>query len=213
MSNVQASTGTAPLPQPGSAGSTLVGADIQLMGPGDVLAYVTLALSNLSQQLNDYKSQVMAKQEKASDVHAIVAELREWNTGGNGIKEMDRKRYADLMSRLAKYPNDPQLKAAYEMLLKSYGGYTDSVTRVVVPDPPKDPNHDIDVNKNLNGSEADKVIKNVEESLSNLNSDNELLMLNLQTLMQQRNQISQLASNVLNSMNESAKGLIANLRP
>jgi hypothetical protein len=115
------------------------------------------------------------------------------------------------MSTLAQFPDDPSLRAAYNTLWKSYGGYTDPKTGQVIPNQPS--RLGADSNKDLNSNEWLNVTKGVEESLSDLNSDNEMLMLNVQTLMQQRNQISQFASNVLNTMNESVKAVIGNLRP
>ena len=49
------------------------------------------------------------------------------------------------------------------------------------------------------------------DAIEALGSDSELVMMNLQQLMQQRNQTSQLYSGMQNSMNETMKDVIGNI--
>ena len=56
-----------------------------------------------------------------------------------------------------------------------------------------------------------KVEKDMEGVLTSLNSDNELVMMNLQQIMQQRNQASQLYASLQSSMNETMKSIIGKI--
>ncbi|HMJ12762.1 MAG TPA: hypothetical protein VK524_15175, partial [Polyangiaceae bacterium] len=160
-------------------------------------------------QLDDYKQDVDAKRAKADDVMTALAEARSVSTRGRDGTFPDGK-YAETMAVLAKYKDDdPAIQGAYEQLLRSYGPYTDPVSgenfRTTATD------HK-DQNQGLSPKEWNEVMDQLKRSLESLNSDNELTMMKLQTLMQQRNQITQFASNMLNVLHENNKAVIGNIR-
>ncbi|HEU4405474.1 MAG TPA: hypothetical protein VFS43_09310 [Polyangiaceae bacterium] len=64
----------------------------------------------------------------------------------------------------------------------------------------------------LDPTETQGVMDNVKQALESINSDNEMVMMELQKLMQQRNQITQFASNAMNLDNETKKSVIGNIR-
>lgn len=63
-----------------------------------------------------------------------------------------------------------------------------------------------------NADEIDTAMKQVENELKQVNQGNDLDMIELQSLMQQRTSDMQLASNLLKAMNESTGTIIGNLR-
>ncbi|HEV2742649.1 MAG TPA: hypothetical protein VGV91_05810 [Rubrobacter sp.] len=64
----------------------------------------------------------------------------------------------------------------------------------------------------LDSNETQGVMDNVKQALESINSDNEMVMMELQKLMQQRNQITQFSSNAMNLDNETKKSVIGNIR-
>jgi hypothetical protein len=64
----------------------------------------------------------------------------------------------------------------------------------------------------FNKQEAEGWIKSVEGMSANSRSNNEMSMISLQSMVSQRATALQLTTNMLNSMNESLKGITANIR-
>jgi len=239
------------------------GPDIALMSPDDVIAYVTRALGDIGNQLNDYKDMVKQRQEKATELRDLLGELRGMSPNDNDLVGYDQEKYDGLMSRLAKYKDDPQLGQVYENFMNSFGGYRDTATgqqvgilasddsnfagnKNGVSKAPKDAfvvskdmlGKDIKVDKNANNTkdglplgngpsakvvviderdakltkfEINTAIEQVKGAMEGLNSDSELTMMSLQQLMQQRNQISQFSTNMLSTLNDSMRSVIANI--
>jgi hypothetical protein len=52
----------------------------------------------------------------------------------------------------------------------------------------------------------------IDTEADKLRSDNETAMINIQSIVSKRGQALQMTSNIVNSLNESAKGVIQNLR-
>ena len=217
----------APAPTTATTGteSIFLGADLTLMGPGDVLAYFAKAMDNVGLQLKDFQNVVEERQAQAKEFRELLTEARRFGKGGGEVKDLPPEEYAAFMARLAKHAeSNPQIDAAYDQLLKSYGGYIDPETKAEVGTLAMDDGdkHDLHLNlldpkkdtqnAHLNQDEWNNVVKNLEESLTNLNSSNELTMMKLQTLMQQRTQLTQFATNMLSQLNESAKSILTNLR-
>lgn len=60
--------------------------------------------------------------------------------------------------------------------------------------------------------QVDKLLDKVKEEISALNSDNELQMINLQHVMQTRNQAIQLSSNIISVLDKAADHAINNIK-
>lgn len=194
--------------------------DMEIMSPEDILAYVSLALGNIGKQLDSYKAYVQEKQAAAADLNKALNLAREASRAGHDHEKFTQEQYNEFMALLAKYPDDPGLKAAHKELLASWGGYIKpdggQVGKLAMDDGRVSGDKLFgkrdEQNAHLNPTEWKTVIDHITSSLEQLNSDNEYTMMKLQTLMQQRNQISQFASNMLNSLHENAKAIIGNLR-
>lgn len=193
--------------------------DMEIMSPEDVLAYVSLALGNIGKQLEEYKKYVQEKQAVAADLNKALALARDASRAGGDQKKFTQAEYDEFMALLAKYPEDENLKAAHDQLLASYGGYNTpdggTLGKFAMEDgrihasklAPGD-----EQNGHLNPAEWKNITDHITSSLEQLNSENEYTMMKLQTLMQQRNQVSQFATNMLNSLHENAKAIIGNMR-
>ncbi|MCA9612404.1 MAG: hypothetical protein H6722_17275 [Sandaracinus sp.] len=64
----------------------------------------------------------------------------------------------------------------------------------------------------MTGAAMDEVIGAHNSDLRVINSGNEMMMVQLQSVMQQRGQITQLGSNMLSSLNDTARAIIQNTK-
>jgi prefoldin subunit 5 len=186
---------------------------VRLMGPDDVLAYVARALGDVGSQIDDIRKQVDARQAKSAELREIVAELRNMQGGGGDLTHYDAEKYDAMMTKLSHFAegNGPAAKV-YESFLQSYGGYRDTekggaIVGTLAGDKANDSQDML-----MNAAELTSAVKNIEEAQSALGSENEVTMMNLQQLMQRRNQVTQFSSNSLNSINEGLKSVIGNIR-
>ena len=228
------------------------GHDVKMMSADQIIAYVMQALGNIGDQLNDYKEVVMKQQADAKEIREALVLARQLNANGGDFTSKDMvsqgANYNEMMTKLSHHLDNPSVKAAYESMLKSYGGYSKTDTgehvggasengtiQVTVGQAMKAQSSDlaktisgtivdsgslaVDVAVDINGQdqimdkeEMDSFVNSLNDALSGINSGNELMMMNLQNLMQVRNQISQFGSNNLKSINDTMSGLINNLK-
>lgn len=207
------------------------GPSASTMSPGEIIAFITKALGDIGDQLGDYKKLVEDRHKKATELRQVMSTMRDMATAGDATNYSAEK-YNEMMTLMARHAKtDPEVKAAYEHFLGSYGGYTNNDSGlpegVFAGQDGKNIFNTTEDEKNAKGpdgkplvdtqdmcmskAEMDNVMKNIENAQQNLNSDNELMMMNLQQLMQKRNQISQLGTNLLNTSNESLKAVIGNI--
>ena len=66
--------------------------------------------------------------------------------------------------------------------------------------------------KNLSKEEQRRLLKNADDSLQTLNQDNELTMMRLSTLMQQRQHVTSAATNQMEAHNQCINGILQNMR-
>ena len=66
--------------------------------------------------------------------------------------------------------------------------------------------------KNLSKEDAESLLKNADDSLQTLNQDNELTMMRLSTLMQQRQHVTSAATNQIEAHNQCINGILQNMR-
>lgn len=106
-----------------SNASAAFGNGVSLMSPDEIIAFVSKALGDIGDQLNDYKNMVQQRQEKARDLREISATLRDMASKGD-LTSYEQEKFDRMMNQLAKYKDaDPSLKAVYDTFMNSYGGY------------------------------------------------------------------------------------------
>jgi hypothetical protein len=106
-----------------SNASAAFGNGVSLMSPDEIIAFVSKALGDIGDQLNDYKNMVQQRQEKARDLREISATLRDMASKGD-LTHYDQEKYNKMMNLLAKYKDaDPSLRAVYDKFMGGYGGY------------------------------------------------------------------------------------------
>lgn len=207
MNQIQ-NSGTSGPSSVSAAQSPFFGTDVELMSADYIMWYVAQSLGNIGAQLDDYKRAVDQRRAKSEDIRNALALVTSVSAGAEEGRFTEEE-YGNLMRLLSSYgKTDPALQGAHDQLLRSYGGYVGADGIPV--DPPSGDGFDAD--KSLGEPEWNKVIDQLKQSQEALNSDNELTMMKLQTLMQQRNQISQFASNVLNTLHDNSKAIISNIR-
>lgn len=138
--------------------------------------------------------------------------------GGKAVNAADRKKMKPGES-LGEKDKDLKDKAASEPLSKKDPGsmmpWDSPLPADSIPSPqaaPVQAQAPDSQDASMSAEELNQIAERLKNSLENLNSDNELTMMGLQQLMQQRNQITQFSSNVLNSVNEGLKSIISNWR-
>lgn len=203
-----------------SSGSTQVyqtqpsfGSDVSLMSPDALIMFMQRALGDIGEQLQQFKDVVTQRQEKAKDLRDIAAAIRDMqaNADSDGaLTAYDQSKYCELMNKMEKYKSDPAIGQAYETFLSSYGGYYQEDGKTitgVMAGAKSDDNQDM----KLSSTELANALKKIEGAQENLNSENELTMMQVQQLASKRNETTQLCSNLLKSFNESAMTPIRNI--
>lgn len=220
-----------------SAGTMYDDATMSAMSPEDIMNFVRIALGSIDAQLNDYKELVEKRQEKAADISKAMSILRA-GIAPNGELRPDcisDEEYSRAMNLLTKHLDIPEVRSARNAFLESYGDYRSDMTMEL---PGSDDGVDdisgpnavtkdgevssdlekfvggewVNENRMMRADEFSGLMQNLQSGLESLNSDNEMIMMNVQKLMQQRNQVSQFASNMLKINDEMLMAIIGNLR-
>jgi hypothetical protein len=186
-----------------------------LMSPDEIMAYVASALNDISGQMDTIRQKIQARQERAREIREAQALFNTLTEGGDATIQRGTEEYEQLMKMLEKFKDDPKLGKAYNSLLTTVGGYTDANGNAVEPTADMATTDELKKalgDRKLVKDEASKIGQYFQDALADLNSDNELVMMDLQKLAQQRNQVTQFSSNMLNAMNEGMKSVIGNIR-
>jgi hypothetical protein len=169
------------------------------MTPQQILAYVEQRLGDLGGQMEDYTIVAEKRGERANDIRAYMASLRDlgsYNSLGPGVDKAAaaNKAMSDIDATLAKLDDNPMENA--EMIkhledIKTLIGGTQGTG--------------VDLRQTV----ADQ-LATAQQGLASLNQDNEMMMMQLGQMMQARSQVIQLSSQMLASINEGAKTALSN---
>jgi hypothetical protein len=165
------------------------------LGPNEILMYVQGRLGDVDGQIQDLLDQVKDKNQLSEDLRTFQEAVKGLDRNGTGYDSTgdDRAQLdADAVRCLVAAQDkiqDPALKAQITQLSNDVAD--DGVV-----------SHDV-LTDNM---------ENAKNTLTTINSDNEIIMMRLQSLIQVRTQIVQLCSNALASFNEGAKTTIGNMR-
>jgi hypothetical protein len=184
------------------------------LSPDMILQYVQLRLANIDNQLKDFTNEVNDRKKRQDDLRAFEAAVRELNSGPSGYdttgfgedSAVDSKKYDSKQSELnalscEKLDNaKKQLSSASPDLAKKLDGLKTDIMEAN------------DDGSKISSEKLNTLLDDAKDELSKLNSDNEMTMMRLSSLMQQRTQVVQFSSNVMSSLNDAAKSVLQNMR-
>lgn len=153
----------------------------------DMFAFAQSQLAQTDGEIRMHVAGITIAKEKAAELQAISAGLREVKNGTYG------QQHAKLEELIAKAQQAGLGETAVELgkakaLLETQKGQAFSSDKI------------------------EGLAQGVDAAMTKLTSSTELTMIRIQGLMQHRSQILQLASNVIAALNEPAKNAIGNLR-
>ena len=166
------------------------------IGPDEIIAYVRGRLCDIDEQIEGYMDRVNATNRQSEDLRIYQEAVKGLDRNGTGYDSswsddhgtLDAQAVDCLEQAKAKI-SDPDLKASLQNL-----------------------QNDIAADGNISHDVLTDCTEFAKDKLATINSDNEIIMMKLQSLIQLRTQIIQLCSNALASFNEGAKTTIGNIR-
>ena len=184
------------------------------MSPEQIIAYLGQRLGGIDGQFQDYKKESDRRAKISDELKELKAVLQGMYTPGAGVTKDNaddkyftnvqsalnavRTKYADTGSSAGPGPalGDPcaDVFAAFDTLVSK-----------TMPD-------EIGRNGSIGPGAFDQLSTTIDGRVQSLNGDNEMTMMSLQQLMQARSQVVSMCTNMLSSLNESAKGILSNLR-
>jgi hypothetical protein len=211
----------------------------QTMSPESIIAYVENTLGNVDGQLLDFQNQAEAKNKLANDWRAYKQLVREYSgsdANNPPFPTTSPERENEIARReaeLKQFDNctDPELKQAVEDLRGKL-----LLSGPIPPPPSSDENdyiafteadrmrlrdtavegYQMDLNSyhptGVNKDQAGDMLKSADDALQTLNQDNELTMMRLSALVQQRLHVTTFATNQLEAINQCVNGVLQNMR-
>jgi hypothetical protein len=212
-----ASGGSVTVPAPDVTAATGGSDGSIFLTPDALLAYCESRLSSIDGQV---RGAFGAQQLRNSETSAIQRALQTFqeNTGGvtndaTSCTAMEKALH-DLIAQLKASdpgcPELPKLKQTYNDLLYSGTGPTSALPyedQTLYPPKHTDPPGD----KTLDSTEMQAFIGSLQSSASDLNSNSELQMIQLQSLMSQRQTAIQLTTNLVQSLGDQAQKIAENI--
>jgi hypothetical protein len=180
-----------PEPDLPNVGSDVNAPLLQYVTPDAMFVYCQTRLRGVDTQCRD----IMAKQEKSAKVQTALGELQ-----------------TRLSNNAEGYGENPELHgkigAAFNRAIEAAGPDSEiGQTLITIRD--KEFNAGID--SAVNPDEMKSIESGVKTLQAKLNSQSELDMIHLQSLMSQRQTAIQLTTNILQSLNDSANKIVANI--
>lgn len=194
-----------------SAGSSI------LLTPDDLMSYCQARLHSIDDQVNGVFGQQQLRNSESSALQGVVQTFQEFTDGvtsdATSCTKMETALH-DLIEHIKATdrgcPELPKLEQTYNDLL--YSG-TDATTDLPYEDkglyPPKhtDPPGD----STLGSTEMQSFISNLQGCASDMNSGSELQMIQLQSLMSQRQTAIQLTTNLVQSLGDQGQKIAENI--
>lgn len=155
----------------------------------ELLAFAKHQIEKTDAQIRSHVADVTTKKDKAAVLQQISAGLRQVK---GGSKEAQIEKFTELKA-LAEQAGLSAEAGKLENWISAPGGLLDTKSK-------------------WNSDHVEGFAQEMDARMTALTSNTELTMISIQGLMQQRNQVLQLASNVIAALNEPAKNAIGNLR-
>jgi hypothetical protein len=188
-----------------------------LLTPDALLQYCQSRLESVDAQLQGV---LQGQQVRNSEISAIQQVLQKFNSATDGVNDdsttctsMEKSLY-DLVGRLESAdpgcPELPKLKQIYNNLLYSGTGPTTDLPYVdesLYPPDQQGPRGD----NTLSTGEIQGYVSGLQACASDLNSGSELEMIQVQSLMSQRQTAIQLTTNLVQSLGDQAQKIVENV--
>jgi hypothetical protein len=215
-------TGTPAAPADAGVGtldlSTLTSADGSiLLTPDALLSYCQSRLESIDGQL---RGVLGAQQVRNSEISAIQQVLQQFSSATDGVNDnsttctnMERGLYGLIQQLKTSDPGCPELaklKQIYNNLVYSGTGPTTDLPYVdesLYPPDQQGPRGD----NTLSTSEVQAYVSGLQACASDLNSNSELQMIQVQSLMSERQTAVQLATNLVQSLGDQAQKIVENV--
>jgi hypothetical protein len=162
--------------------------------PELILQYVASRLRDFDDQIRGFMEEAQGRRARADELHKfeeIVRSVTRHDTTGfpDDQRAAENTRACQALRKSMKELQDPELKSRVQNLI-------DQIEKTSKVDP---------------GS-AQQALDYAKDELSSLNSDNEITMMRLNSIVQLRSQVIGASSNMQASINESMKTVIGNMR-
>jgi hypothetical protein len=173
----------------------VMASELATLAPTDILQYVRSRLSDIDGQMRGYMDEADKNRKEAKDLSDYQALLTALNENGDGYATAHHTEAGADATACAEIDaaenrmTSPDLKADLENMKSEIQNA-----------------HAIPAN------EIQAKLETTKGRLADINSENEMIMMKLSSLMQTRTQIIQFCSNVLASLNDGAKATIQNMR-
>lgn len=214
---------------------------VKYMSPDDVIQYVESTLSNIDGQLSDYQAQAMEKNKTANewrDYKKLVREYTDKDPSKFPTEQPARdQEIARIKTEFAEFEDstDPDLKTAAKALeSNALPPYPDRQPPPAGPDYSAYPdtrdgralageawNSEVigyrdslhaNLPKGVTKDDSTALLQTADDTLQSLNQDNELTLMRLNTLMQQRVQVTTKGTEQLASINQCVQAILQNMR-
>jgi len=205
-----------PPPSASDALSTDAGAAVYLT-PDALLAYCQARLDSIDGQVEGSMAEQQLRNGESSAIQTALQKLQQYTSGVNNdsgaCTATETSLYNLIKSIGATDPGCPELgklTQTYNDLVYSGTGataalpYIDEASYAPVPNGPEGDN-------TLGSSEMQTFISNLQGCASDLNSGSELQMIQLQSLMSQRQTAIQLTTNLVQSLGDQAEKIAENV--
>ncbi len=178
-------------------------ATLASLSPEDVLAYVDSVLSDVDGQMQDYMNLARDQKSRIEQERKLQNALRTIKDDNLNEKTKNHDTYEGRITRL---------EGMKESLLD---GTTDNSTRSAINSAFSklgDKNANSGKALKMDDSAIDDAIQSSVDRVANLNSNSEMMMMQLNSLMQRRSQVVQFASNVMSQLDRAQLGIINNMK-
>lgn len=204
---------------PSAAGLTGAAPPSHAIGPGDVLAYVSMMLNDIDSQLLAFKEEAEARNKTSGEIQelsdvirrmqALSGEDEKFQVGKDTDPETRMEIHTKLYE-LATGASDAKVReAADEMLMSIFG----------VPTSINEPGSRAAAAQiaafggfTVNKEKMADALQQQTDRLSTLNKNNEFTMMEISQLTRQRLQVTQFSSNMIATMHDAQMSVIRNMR-
>lgn len=187
----------------GAAGIAPLSASHAEMTPEQIIAYVAMRLGDIDDQFQAYRESFDRRSKIGDELKHMKASLAGVYVAGEGTSADNAT--AQLAADFGKNLDDIEAAYAAKPGSGDLEACDDFMGRM------RDVQKQIAEGKAVPVQVYDQLNADIDQRLSGLSSESELQMMSMQQLMQSRSQVVSMCSNMLASLNESAKNILSKI--